>query len=58
MKEEKQIEQYYQNIRTMIMVKNNLNYNSLDNIEVEEWLNKKAKHIFRTIFEFEYEYKE
>tara|TARA_B110000858_G_scaffold112225_1_gene128367 strand:- start:1357 stop:1533 length:177 start_codon:yes stop_codon:yes gene_type:complete len=51
---EEQKETYYQNIRSMIMVKNRYGYQDIDNEEVEDFVNREADHIFETIFEEEY----
>ena len=51
---EEQKETYYQNIRSIIMVKNRYGYQDVDNEEVEDFVNREADHIFETIFEEEY----
>ena len=51
---EEQKETYYQNIRSIIMVKNGYGYQDIDNEEVEDFVNREADHIFETIFEEEY----
>ena len=51
---EEQKETYYQNIRSIIMVKNGYGYQDMDNEEVEDFVNREADHIFETIFEEEY----
>tara|TARA_R110000822_G_scaffold144118_1_gene282693 strand:+ start:227 stop:403 length:177 start_codon:yes stop_codon:yes gene_type:complete len=51
---EEQKETYYQNIRSIIMVKNRYGYQDIDNEEVEDFVNREADHIFETIFEEEY----
>jgi len=51
---EEQKETYYQNIRSIIMVKNRYGYQDMDNEEVEDFVNREADHIFETIFEEEY----
>ena len=50
---EEQIEMYYQNIRSMVMVENNLDYNDMDDEEDENFVNREADRIFEAIFEFE-----
>ena len=51
---EEQKETYYQNIRSIIMVKNRYGHQDIDNEEVEDFVNREADHIFETIFEEEY----
>tara|TARA_R110000744_G_scaffold255712_1_gene371174 strand:+ start:207 stop:383 length:177 start_codon:yes stop_codon:yes gene_type:complete len=51
---EEQKETYYQNIRSIIMVKNGYGYQDVDDEEVEDFVNREADHIFETIFEEEY----
>ena len=51
---EEQKETYYQNIRSIIMVKNRYGYQDVDNEEVEDFVNREADHIFETIFEEEF----
>jgi|TARA_R110000751_G_scaffold6598_2_gene28140 hypothetical protein len=51
---EEQKETYYQNIRSIIMVKNGYGHQDIDNEEVEDFVNREADHIFETIFEEEY----
>ena len=43
---EEQKETYYQNIRSIIMVKNRYGYQDMDNEEVEDFVNREADHIF------------
>ncbi len=51
---EDQKELYYQHIRSIVKVENGYNYQDLDEDEVEDFVNRKADHIFETIFEEEY----